>query len=549
MRWSLRWLTALITACLRDVAWALTTEDVMATKVWFDRFVFNNTLKTVRAGPEKGMFKSCEEKAREQNLSPWPPSDPPAFCLLGLGLSSLMLLKELLQRFPELQVHILYLDGNEGQKAAEIRGAVQDFVQTMRESRRSLISEHEGLAAFDGLCHAVSWSADTPHFSFGRYASLFGRAEYTLALVNLNGCTPETRHEDADKYYCEYLYGTFRGTLCGQVNEDKNSEFQGEDWMFPLVDTECSDTLCMCHTRADELRDDVHVDPITCPGSGMEPTFASQWGQDFFLYHNVFVTNLRRGVGTYVDIGASHPNHLSNTKFFDHCFGWRGLCVEPNPRMRPLLHAFRSCEVVSKCSWSKVTTLKFGQGGELAAPTDDDTLIPSEPFTMDVESTAPTFFEAECNPLGMLLEDSEFAQQQRRGQNEQRVRIDLLSIDVEGAEIDVLKDFDFSRWDIRCIVVETSRRSAMAIDSILLPRGFVQVAILGKDAVYVSRLQLRSMPLEGLTLPENISWNEPGSDRLLFSFSGMCRCDVELDAVLWRRGRPGPRRGRPALAE
>ena len=44
-----------------------------------------------------------------------------------------------------------------------------------------------------------------------------------------------------------------------------------------------------------------------------------------------------RGRGVYVDVGSSHPFHLSNTAFVDSCMGWQGLCLEPNPRLKHML--------------------------------------------------------------------------------------------------------------------------------------------------------------------------------------------------------------------
>merc|ERR1711879_611111 len=93
-----------------------------------------------------------------------------------------------------------------------------------------------------------------------------------------------------------------------------------------------------------------------------------------------------------------------------------------------------------------------------------------------------TYFEAPCAPLHDLLLDALPA-----GEWLTRPTIDLLSVDAEGAEIEIFRGFPFEAWDIRVIVVETSRRTSMAIDSLLLPHGFLKVAVLGKDAIYVSQ--------------------------------------------------------------
>jgi len=151
--------------------------------------------------------------------------------------------------------------------------------------------------------------------------------------------------------------------------------------------------------------------------------------------------------------------------------------------------------------------------------TTDNTLFPSDP-TSAVGGVHPadTYFEARCAPLHDLLQEGLLniltpEEMRNVSVNHMKPRIDLMSVDAEGAEIEIFKDFPFQVWDIRCIVVETSRRSAMAIDSLLLPEGFVKVAVIGKDAIYLSHEQMRSFPGPGgLELPTTILWNEPGTD-------------------------------------
>merc|ERR1712232_1446256 len=80
--------------------------------------------------------------------------------------------------------------------------------------------------------------------------------------------------------------------------------------------------------------------------------------------------------------------------------------------------------------------------------------------------------------------------------------------------------------------VETSRRTSMAIDGLFLTRGFLKIAVLGKDAVYVHRYMASTLPADGLTFPERIAWNEPGteSDTIdFFRFQRFFGVDGDLD--------------------
>merc|ERR1719253_1766806 len=145
--------------------------------------------------------------------------------------------------------------------------------------------------------------------------------------------------------------------------------------------------------------------------------------------------------------------------------------------------------------------MKFANGAELAAMTDDETLLPSTPYEVPEDLGAFTYFEAQCAPLHDILTAKVPGAIEAMGLGTRPV-IDLLSVDAEGTEIEIFKDFPFEAWDIRVVVVETSRRTSMAIDGLFLTNGFFKIAVLGKDAVYLHRSVMASLPTDGLTFPD-----------------------------------------------
>jgi len=152
------------------------------------------------------------------------------------------------------------------------------------------------------------------------------------------------------------------------------------------------------------------------------------------------------------------------------------------------------------------TRIKFENSDELAS------MVSADEVEAEAEEVpANVLFEASCMPLHELLLAGVPG---ARGDIARGIRpvIDLLSVDAEGAEIEILRDFPLELWDIRAVVIETSRRTSMGIDSLLLPGGLLKVAVLGKDAVYVSRPQASALPPTGPVLPDRIHWNEPGTD-------------------------------------
>lgn len=145
---------------------------------------------------------------------------------------------------------------------------------------------------------------------------------------------------------------------------------------------------------------------------------------------------------SWLDIGAHHPSHLNNTyTFYER--GARGINIEPDPRLFSRFIRERPGD----------TNLNIGigpVGGEL------------EFYVMSAR-TLNTFSGEEARAAAAT----------GRVRIEQTIRLpvrpvnavlaehfpnsapDLLSLDVEGLDIDILRSWDFSRWRPRIACVET----------------------------------------------------------------------------------------------
>ena len=84
-----------------------------------------------------------------------------------------------------------------------------------------------------------------------------------------------------------------------------------------------------------------------------------------------------------------------------------------------------------------------------------------------------TGFAATCLPLEEILRQAGHK------------RVDFLSVDAEGAEIEVFRNFPWDEFDVRLIIVEVSSPARyVPIDQMLLENGFGKVGVLGGDFVY-----------------------------------------------------------------
>lgn len=192
-------------------------------------------------------------------------------------------------------------------------------------------------------------------------------------------------------------------------------------------------------------------------GPGKYDSKGSQFDQDAFLYQNFFAG---KKDGFFLDIGANHPLIYSNSLFFDQCLGWKGLAFEPNPQYLQAWETpgIRTTELHPNCIWKETKDMHFKGGGVTGGITE-----------IDGQGT----WTAHC----LSLEDVLDAHRDKH--------IDFISLDIEGAEIDLLQNFPFYKYDIGVWLVETFWLDARKIDHIFMTNGYYKVAQLAIDSVYV----------------------------------------------------------------
>ncbi len=167
----------------------------------------------------------------------------------------------------------------------------------------------------------------------------------------------------------------------------------------------------------------------------------SQSGEDIIIA-NIF-RQLKISHPSYLDIGAHHPSILSNTCYF-YRHGSKGVNIEPDPYLyRRFLYKRK-----------KDINLNIGIGS------DDD---PSAEFYIMTNRVLNTFSK----------EEVEIAQLTRNCAIKKKIEIKLLSInrilesyfpekapdfvsiDTEGLDLEILRNFDFSRYRPKVFCVET----------------------------------------------------------------------------------------------
>ena len=159
----------------------------------------------------------------------------------------------------------------------------------------------------------------------------------------------------------------------------------------------------------------------------------SQFGEDLLVQE---VLGYERRDIFYIDIGAFHPISKSNTYIF-YKRGGKGICVEPNPSARALWQKFRPRDIFVS---------KGATGGESCHLN----------YVMDPGSGAQNSFQTKSNSGSSLQHEVECVNIRRLVAEflpyEQTV--DLLSVDCEGMDIDLIRNFPFDLVRPRVVVVE-----------------------------------------------------------------------------------------------
>ncbi|MEP9353388.1 FkbM family methyltransferase [Xanthobacter sp. KR7-65] len=149
--------------------------------------------------------------------------------------------------------------------------------------------------------------------------------------------------------------------------------------------------------------------------------------------------HLGRAGGTFVEVGAYDAVFQSQTHHLE-LIGWNGLLVEPVPEFADNLRrsrraAVRQCACVSPEMAVAERVAMLERRGNSTTRFDPRKVRPDE-----------NVIEVPAATLDSILEDAGIS------------HVDFLSVDVEGAEPEVLKGFDLMRFRPRLVLVDDRER-------------------------------------------------------------------------------------------
>lgn len=190
-------------------------------------------------------------------------------------------------------------------------------------------------------------------------------------------------------------------------------------------------------------------------------------GQDKWLIFKVLPFKKN---GFFLDLAATNGITNNNTYVLEKFFGWKGICVEPNPKFYQQLKKNRSSSIDCAVVSDKIETVEFridngGNGGIIAEDTDNNLRTRSD------ELIRAEVISRQTITLTELLDRY----------NAPSV-IDYFSLDVEGAEERVINGLDFEKYSFNSLTVE---RPTPTVNDILFSKGYLFVKNKRFDSFYV----------------------------------------------------------------
>lgn len=190
----------------------------------------------------------------------------------------------------------------------------------------------------------------------------------------------------------------------------------------------------------------------------------SQIGQDFWVINEVFY---HKKDGFFLEIGSADGIYINNTYLLEKRYNWQGICIEINPDTFHKLETNRKCTCLNVCIDDQQGEVDFVISGLFSGIKDQDT-------DNNKENKDQKIIKVKTYPLVDIL----------RKYNAPKI-IDYFSIDVEGAETRILKNFPFDEYRFLALTIE---RPKPEIQALLDQHGYLLVKrVIGMDDFYIHK--------------------------------------------------------------
>lgn len=193
--------------------------------------------------------------------------------------------------------------------------------------------------------------------------------------------------------------------------------------------------------------------------SNLKKYSKSQIGQDIFVL--AYLDYAEKGF--FVEIGAADGVTLSNTYLLENTFAWNGILAEPARIWHADLEEYREATIDKRCVWKDSNIdLLFSEY--------------TSPEFSKVKEKRQNESELSHAVVSKTYKVSTVSLQDLLSEHRAPNIIDYLSIDTEGSEYEILREFDFEKYSFKVITIEHNYTSSRGrIYKLLTTNGYIRV--------------------------------------------------------------------------
>jgi FkbM family methyltransferase len=193
-------------------------------------------------------------------------------------------------------------------------------------------------------------------------------------------------------------------------------------------------------------------------------------------------------IGSCIDVGSSDGVIMNNTKYFEDK-GWYCMCFEPNPAY------FYQCEVVRKNAYMYAISNFNDDNANFNVVNLDGTGVEEAITSLKIndalwEGHIKRGFDPHIRVIKTKVRTLNWIMENHFKYD----KVDFVSIDTEGTELDVLKGFDIKKYDPKLFIIENTERSAgieekdKSIEEYLLNFEYELDIKVGVNDIYVKKI-------------------------------------------------------------
>lgn len=200
--------------------------------------------------------------------------------------------------------------------------------------------------------------------------------------------------------------------------------------------------------------------------------YYSQQGEDKFLFEKF----LNYKDGFFIELGAMDGVQFSNTLFFERNLGWKGILIEPTSQFDALVHNRPNCYNFNYAISKKDGEIEFVGNNALGGIVDSMHEKHYYGWGLNHQST----YKVKSKPMYHILDEVSKVYELKK--------IDFLSLDVEGGELEVLETLNW-QIPIYVILIEMSHNTEKnkQCRNILQNNNFSFECELGCNEVWVNK--------------------------------------------------------------